>query len=156
MLYFRLNTKYLSLFFLLSPFVWLVGCGGDPDFGQVPAKAIIKVDGVPMEEVAVVLIDDTGNNGFGRTDSNGVAEIRSVISTERESIEVKGILPGDYRVSTTRTEVHTRFNPETQETVYESTTYHVPARYNDPTRSGLTASVKKGEPNEFTFELTSQ
>ena len=165
MFQFRLNTKCLSLLIILSLFAY-VGCGsGDPDVGQVPVKVIIKVDGDPMEEVAVTFVDGAGNYSLGRTDQQGVAQMRSNVSKDNKTIEVKGVLPGDYQVSAFKTTTiykmdsdtgERAFDPVTRDFIIDSLIHHVPERYSSRSSSGLTASVKKGEPNEFTFELTSQ
>ena len=163
MFQFRLSTRFLSLVILLVLFAY-VGCrGGDPDLGQVPVKVIIKVDGDPVEGVALSFVDGAGNSATGLTNKNGVAQMKAIASKDNKTVEVKGVLPGDYQVSAYKTITILKTDPVTGENIIdpktdgnmiESITHHVPQRYNSRSSSGLTASVKKGEPNEFTFELT--
>jgi len=155
MLHFRLSTKCLFLFLLLCIFSW-TGCGGgDPNLGQVPAKVIIKVDGATIMNATIVFVDDSGNTCNGFTDKAGVAVLRSSISKDNKMIEVKGVLPGDYKVAVLRSDAKQIPDPaDPTKTIIESVNHVVPVKYNSYLRSGLTATVKKGDPNEFTFELT--
>jgi len=151
---FRLSARFLP-FLLLPCFLALIGCGGEPKLGQVPATAIVKVDGVAVEGAAVIFVDAAGNSSSGLTDKNGVAIMRSSIAQGNKMVEVNGVMPGDYQVGLSKSETKQAPNPSDPNLVIvESVNYIIPVRYNSHLQSGLTASVKKGEPNEFTFELT--
>jgi len=152
--HFRLS---LSLFLFLCLFS-LFGCGGDPNLGQVPAKVIIKVDGAVIENAAVVFLDGTGNTCTARTDKNGVAVMRASISAgNNKMVEVKGVVPGEYKVSVSKSIPNLTPDPKDPSVMtIGSIDYIVPERYSKHSSSGLTATVKKGDKNEFTFELTTQ
>ena len=154
MIRFRLSTRLLSLIVLPCLFA-LIGCGGEPKLGQVPAKATVKVDGVTIEGAAVIFVDTAGNSGSGLTGKDGIAVMKSSISKDGKMIEVNGILPGEYKVGINKSESKQIPDPDNPNFVkVESVNNIVPVKYNSYLRSGLTATVKQEGPNEFLFELS--
>lgn len=150
----RLRAEFLPLLLLPSLLV-LVGCGGGPNLGQVPAKAIVKVDGVTVDGVAVIFVDTAGNSSAGLTDKDGVAVMKASISKDGKMIEVNGVLPGEYKVGLNKSESKQAPNPDNPNfVIVESVNHIIPVQYNSFAKSGLTATVTKEGPNEFTFELT--
>lgn len=154
MIHMRLNPGILSLL-VLPLFFAVIGCGGEEKLGQVPAKATVKIDGVATEGVAVIFVDSAGNSCSGLTDKNGVAVMRSSISKDGKMIEVTGVLPGEYKVGLNKSNSKQAPDPKNPNfVIVESVDYIVPVKYNSYQKSGLTASVKEGDPNEFLFEIT--
>jgi len=133
------------------------GCGGEQQLGQVPVKVTVKVDGTPVEGAAVLFVDAQSNSSSALTDANGIAMMKTSILKDNRTVEVSGVLPGEYQVAINKSETEQMPDPDNPNFVKVKSVKHiVPVRYNSYIKSGLSASVKKGDPNEFVFDLKSQ
>ena len=153
------NYTFMNYTFMiiLSGLFVFSGCGGEQQLGQVPAKVIVKIDGIPVAGAAVLFVDAQSNSSSALTDANGVAVMKSSIAKDNRTIEVTGIMPGEYQVGINKSITEQMPDPDNPNFVKVKSVEHVvPVKYNSYLKSGLTASVKKGDPNEFVFDLKSQ
>lgn len=129
-------------------------------------EGTVLVDGQPMEGVVVVFYPDNEGNraASGRTDAEG----RFVLMTLEQN---DGAMPGNYKVSISKYEgeernpnLPTEVDPDDEasldaiynmvDTSAQSTSTNLIAdMYANHLGSGLTAEVKAGEENDFTFDV---
>jgi hypothetical protein len=143
--------------------VWLAvllavsdGCSGTDDQGpkRVAATGTVNYKGQPVEGASVVMTPDSGTSAaMGKTDASGQFKLGTKEAGD-------GAVPGKYKVMISKTETTTEEIPETDPrygTVTPKTTVkeHLPAKYKDPKKSGLTVEIKDGEDNVLPpFELS--
>jgi hypothetical protein len=152
-----IGYRILTAMMILPGLFVFSGCGGEQQLGQVPVKAIVKVNGTPVEGAAVLFVDAQSNSSSALTGANGVAVLKSSIIKDNRTVEVTGVLPGEYQVAINKSVTEQMPDPENPLLVKIKSVEHVvPVMYNSYLKSGLTASVKKGDPNEFVFDLKSQ
>ncbi len=123
-----------------------LGCGGGSD-GRLPATGNVTFDGSPLTEGTVVFADENGG-------SAGVGIIKDGKFTLSETGNSTGIQPGTYKVSVNSWIVEPGGVDENDEIIDKGES-RIPAKYNDPKTSGLTATVT-ADTQEFNFELTSK
>ena len=138
----------------------LVGCGETGDTNRpktVPVTGSVTYNGQPVEGATVTFV--TGGSGgrgaLGTTDASGKFQLTTFEAGD-------GAIPGSYKVTIAKTTGETA--PMTQEdgvvvppTGGPPTTEvkdELPLKYKDASTSGLTADVKEGGDNQFTFDLT--
>lgn len=144
-------------FLILSALALLAGCGsaasdkwteGRPK--TFPAEGVVTYKGQAVEGATVNFgpTAPAGSAAYASTDAEG----KFVLSTFGEK---DGAAAGDYTVTITKKQVETTPNPKDPngpplKSVEKS---FLPARYSNPAASKLTASVKDGGENKFSFEL---
>ncbi len=147
----RFGCLALALFFL--------GCGGpatDPNRPKtVPATGSVTYQGSPVEGATVMFVSTSGQGrgAVANTDASG----RFTLTTFEAG---DGAIPGSYKVTISKSilegapeEGATGTEPGVEPDAGTAKDL-VPAKYKDANQSGLTAEVKDGESNDFTFELT--
>lgn len=156
--------RYFLLWMLLL--VLVAGCsagGGDVpegvDLYSAGGKVLFKDQ--PVEGATVSLqpkapgATGPGRGAFGRTDADGVFELRTFTESE-------GAVPGDYFLTITKTAVEGNLSNQEMDALTNAgrpvppavTRSLLPARYGDPQQSGLEASIKADGENRFEFALT--
>src|SRR5947209_5411172 len=77
--------------FALAAVLAAAGCGGGS--GPVPVRGVVKVDGQPVANAAVIFITQTpgGRDAYGSTDANGAFRLTTTKPDD-------GALPGKYKV----------------------------------------------------------
>lgn len=120
------------------------GCGDNG--GRVVVNGVVTFDGKPLEDGSVVFSGEKGAAGVGKV-VNGSFSLS-------ESGEQPGVQPGSYTVL-----VQSWF--EELGSVLPNGSFspgkpRIPLSYMDAKKSGLTAEVKSGRTNKFTFDLTSK
>lgn len=147
-----------------------VGCGGPEGVpGVVRVSGTVTLDGTPVEGATVSFRPEGDTRAAsGLTDASGVFHLTTLNSGD-------GALPGSYKVSISKMEDTDPAHQVTGEefaamvaggkpppmgptkpgrqTKNVGMKYHVPQKYLDPEKSGLTAEVKAGGDNDFTFDL---
>jgi hypothetical protein len=119
------------------------GCGDSR--GRVPVTGTVTFDGKPLE---------SGNIRFGG--DQGAAGAGSIVNGKfslSETASQDGVLPGKYEVLIASW-IEERGSVRKDGSFSPGIT-RIPLIYLDPAKSGLTAEVKAGESNQFTFELKS-
>ena len=113
-----------------------IGCGGASGRGSVTGTAL-RTDGGPLVAARVIARpNDTGITVYGQTDRNGYFEL---LTAEGNA----GIPAGDYSVtiSEDRGDLDNRLRPT------------IAAKYGDPSKSGVSFSVKPGESVALNLKL---
>ena len=121
----------------IATLVTVVGCGS-----ELPqAEGLVTLDGEPLPKARVVFSSPDHPMAVGTTDEQGRYQARTGSTL--------GISAGEYQVSVSAyKETKKPNNLEAPIPVLKT-----PSRYNDTTRSGLTASIQDGR-NEVDFDLT--
>jgi hypothetical protein len=121
----------------------VAGCGDNR--GRVPVTGTVLFDGKPLESGQIRFGGDQG--------AAGVGEIVSGRFSLNENASQKGVLPGKYVVLISSW-VEERGSVR-KDGSFSPGIPRIPLVYLDPNKSGLTAEVKPGHRNQFTFELKS-
>jgi hypothetical protein len=108
-----------------------------------PVEGIVKMKGAPLEGAGVLFMPATGPFAMGTTDARG----KFTLTTANHS----GALIGEHRVIITKTQTLTTQIPGERLPRYE-TKYLIPAKYGDPSTSGLSKTVVDDD-NQFEFNL---
>jgi len=159
-----------KFFVCLAALAFLVGCSKpSADVGATPVTGTVTLDGEPVEGASVAFAPQSagGRAAAGLTDASGHFSLTTVQSGD-------GAMPGTYLVTISKTEgaaisvdmpkdvssmtpeegaAYLASVQEMQKASLEVTDL-LPTKYKSPAESGLTAEVKQGEKNEFTFALT--
>lgn len=129
----------------------VVGCSGPKSNRPetVPVSGIATLKGQPIEGATVMFFPKVlpGNGAGALTDASGKFRLSTFEAAD-------GVVPGSYLVTVMKTRIEK--NPKAKSDPNEPPEVHVnllPERYTSPQKSGFTAEVKKGEKNEFTFDL---
>ncbi|PQO37706.1 hypothetical protein DTL21_07105 [Bremerella cremea] len=144
----RINQRLLLGIALLFT-VLLVGCGPSLEPGKIPFAVTVMYQGQPIEEAVVIFVSDEGNYANGLTDSNGVAQMGTTNPGD-------GIFAGKYQVAVDKSQLISENDPNDptgNKLLKNEAIYHVPAKYSDFIKSGLTADVTKEGSHELTLEL---
>ena len=159
-----------KFFVCLAALAFLVGCADKgADVGTTAVTGTVTLDGQPVEGASVSFSPKSadGRGAAGLTDASGRFSLTTVASGD-------GAMPGSYQVAVSKTTTSggpdvsglesdpSKMTPEDFAAMAERvenadpvvTTDELPVKYKTAADSGLTAEVKKGEKNKFTFELT--
>lgn len=146
-----------------------IGCGGNPGLeGLVDVSGSVTYQGNPVEGATVSFNPTSGARAAsGRTDANGRFDLTSLNPGD-------GAIPGNYKVSISKVEDTDPSHHVTAEQFAAMVAggtapptgptspgqkkaggleYHVPEKYLDSEKSGLTAEVTADGKNDFTFDL---
>lgn len=150
----------------------ILGCGNQTPLDTVPVSGRVTLDGTPVEGANVVFAPTSGSGtaASGVTDANGRYQLTTSAPND-------GALAGGYAVMISKT-VQVGGNPASEavkpgmseeEATKAAMEAHVasgeaqaefedklPAKYKDPSASGLKAEVSKEGKMEFNFDLTSE
>lgn len=139
--------------FALVCLAMIVGCAGPAANPNRPAtvqvSGTVTYEGQPVEGATVAFLPKTPSDpgASGRTDASGKFTLTAFEPGD-------GAVPGSYLVTVVKTEIEGGDVVQEDSTVAPPTPKSlIPEKYNNPQGSGLTADVKEGEANEFTFEL---
>lgn len=127
----------------------LVGCRGGDALPMAKTGGTVTLDGVPLTKGSVRFMPDNskgtrGPMATGQIGSDG----KFVLMTAAPG---DGAQVGSYKVVVSCWE-ETPFDPKNPKASPPPKSL-IPERYADERTSGLTAEVKSGGPNEFTFNL---
>ena len=122
----------------------LAGCG---DARRQSVRGTVTVDGQPLKEGAIRFIPTE--------DASGPTAGANIVDGQFEIPKETGTFAGKFKVQITARRPSSKLmrDPETGQATRGFEQY-IPAKYN--TRTELTADVKAGEDNEFTFDLKSR
>jgi len=127
------------------------GCGGEPDLIRVTGT--VNIDGRPAEGVQVSFwpADAAGQNSryrfaLGMTGRDGRFEVRSVSE--------KGIEPGDYKVTFSRSVAGGKVVTDLKKKK-DNSRQVLPDRYTDQSTTDKTAKVTK-DTHDFVFDISAK
>jgi len=132
---------------LSSVWIWgiltaVFGCGSRNP-ATVPVTGTVTFNGTPVEGANVSFFGQQGRPAAGVSDGQGRFRLMTFAPGD-------GALPGEYEVVVTKTEAPS----EDPNRPYPPVRSLLPERYGNRASSGLRASVRPDEKNDFTFELT--
>jgi len=147
----------MSRFLILGALAFMAGCTSAASDkwtenrpNTFPAEGAVNFNGRGVEGASVtfVPVDRSGSAAYAITDAEG----KFVLNTFGDK---DGAVPGEYKVTVTKKSVETTPNPKDPngpplKSVEKSA---IPARYASSGTSKLTASVKDGAENKFSFDL---
>ncbi|MCC6512065.1 MAG: carboxypeptidase regulatory-like domain-containing protein [Pirellulaceae bacterium] len=147
----------LGLFVLSVMVPMLAGCsadGGDnPDWPKrYPVSGVVTYQDKPVEGADVAFFSNDGKStSTGKTDSSGAFVLTTYLDKD-------GAVAGSHVVTIRRVDV---VDPTPKDVDLSAggvalppkITWIVPEKYSLPNKSGLTANVSEGQPNEFRFDL---
>lgn len=124
----------------------LVAAGCGPGRGRVPVTGAVLFDGQPLVAGAIRFGGEQGAAGGGPI-------VNGRFSLD-ETGSQRGVLPGKYEVFISSW-IEERGSVRKDGSFSPGIT-RIPLLYLDPAKSGLTAEVKAGQTNTFTFEVKSE
>jgi hypothetical protein len=123
----------------LGVFVGLLGCGGRSlPTAKVSGKVSYK--GMPLSAGTITFLPDSGRPGYGKIVNGEIKDVSTMSEND-------GAPLGPNTVTIQSVE------ESGKQDMYAVPKSLIPERYADPAKSGLTADIKAGGPNEFTFDL---
>jgi hypothetical protein len=128
---------------LSSSLALCLGCGNDQASKTAPAGGIVTLRGKPLADVNVVFRPRSGAPATGLTDSEGRFELTT--------LDQAGAVVGAHQVTITPNQGPIDMPLPGQPPAKPKSP--VPAKYSRAETSALTAEVKAGEENQFTFNL---
>lgn len=144
----QILSKRLSLLLLLC--LLITGCAQGPTDTPPLArvKGTVTLDGKPLTSGSVQFTPDqnrgtTGRMALGNINEDGTFELMTITAGDGAQVGYHLVAIESYESSS--------FDPN--QPVNQSPKSLIPKRYTDPKTSALTAEVKSGEENTFTFEL---
>jgi len=119
----------------------LAGCSGKTEGPTlIPVTGTVRYKNQPVEGATVVFLpQEHAFAATGKTDAEGRFELASSVGGMQP-----GAVPGSYRITVRKF----FFTPEDVEVQL------LPAKYGHVDRTGLTATLVEGEPNQIDLELT--
>lgn len=148
---------------LCLPFAcMLVGCGPDLP-GTVPVTGTVTLDGAPVEGATVNFLSAAGLAASGKTDAAGKFSLKTTVGSQ----SAEGATLGRHQVAIVKTESDGQAMDDPKKMMEDMANNPavtsdfkvknlIPAKYNNPTMSQLTADVTEGGANDFTFPLASK
>lgn len=145
---------------------WLVAAGicglvvagcGKPGPQVQYVEGMVLLDGEPVADATVVFVPQAadGLTATGRSKADG----RFTLTSVRGGKPNGGALAGDYSVTFTKADYDLKKAGKTRDDDLDGVPliYFIPQRYGDAEKSGLSATVGKGQNTgpEFRFELVS-
>lgn len=124
------------------------GCGnGSSEFEIVPVRGVVTIDGKPLANAKIIFAPENGPSANAESDSNGAF----VLSSQGEG---DGAVVGHHTVTVTaRGSSHEDMKGSPLMPVPGQSL--IPAKYEDPTTSGLEFEVIDGKDNSFEIQLSS-
>ena len=159
-----MGTSRLFLAALVLSSAAIVGCGHDPNLGQVRGVVTYKGEPVSGATVSFFPVSSDGVLAVGTTDDTGSYVLAAPVQKKGVS---QGAFSGKYNVTIRKLEV----TPSANDLLYQEgkITYDelqsrggggggtsrdvLPVRYRDVKKSGLEADVQAKTKNEFNFDL---
>jgi hypothetical protein len=149
-----IHVRVVMLLAVLS----LIGCGGATSRQPtVPVTGVVTLNDEPVEGAVVVFGAASGQErgATGITDAAGRFHLTTYDKDD-------GAIAGNFTVAISKTERKGGMTPDEEHEAISAGKEvkpaeimdHLPAKYKDGAKSGLTAEVTVGAPNDFEFKLT--
>lgn len=138
--------------------ITLSGCGGGSGPETVPVTGTVLLDGNPVVDADVTFMAEGASHAAsGKTDAQGKFSLKTmdkegaVLGTH--AVTIVKVEAGDTADMTEEDYVKQMEASKGGSTVPLESKSKLPAKYGSTETSGLTRTVKKGEKNDFKFEL---
>ncbi len=128
---------------MVSLTLGFMGCTPSDQLATVPVKGMVTFEGKPLPNGSVIFIP---SGGGPTAEANIGPGGEYALGTYKKA---DGVPPGEYNVMVVAMTEQDSLEAESARGA-ESL---IPSRYGDPSKSGLSASVKAGDPNEINFTL---
>jgi hypothetical protein len=126
----------------------LAGCGSSGGAPTSKVTGVVTYKGTPVADAGVTFTPEKGRPASGITDAAGKFTLSTFAKDD-------GAVPGLHKVAVTPNASQIEPMPGTPEAAAAAVGKPpFPKRYNNPETSALTADVKDGEDNNFTFDMT--
>ena len=144
--------------------VAFMGCGGGDLPTTVPVTGTVTLDGNPVEGATVNFMSETENRlASGTTDASGKFTLQTIVGSQT----TPGAVVGSHGVAVLKSESGGQMTEDPKAMMEQMTTnpaitsdytpkYIIPAKYNNPTMSGIRVEVTQDGPNDITLELSSR
>jgi len=124
------------------------GCGSGGTASTEEVTGTVTYNGAPVADASVTFTPEAGRPATGITDAGGKFTLTTFTTDD-------GAVPGMHKVSIAPNASQIPPMPGTPEAaVAAAGKPPFPPRYSNPETSGLTADVKEGGDNDFTFGMT--
>lgn len=130
------------------------GCGQRVPL--VPVTGVVVVGTVPVEGAEVTFLNDAPGQPPASATTDGAGRFRMKTYWPSKKQEVDGASPGTYRVVVSKVswpQLGTSTSRDLKSLNPPAATNVLPERYRNANTSGLSAEVRQGEANDFTFTL---
>jgi hypothetical protein len=146
------------LLFLIVLVLFFTSCSRASINGLVSARGQVVYDGLPIDGVGIVFTPDVGSTSdrfaIGITKADGTFEL--------ETVGHKGILPGMYVVTLSKTSTKSKISEAEEKKLLAEDKpipnaeiiYHIPYKYGNPTLSGIKIEIGKDGNRNIKIELT--
>ena len=138
----------------------VAGCSKESSVpGTLPTTGIVRQKGAPVADATVTFSpagQSSGKAASGKTDASGKFTLTTLKAGD-------GALPGDYEVIVSKMETSGKAMTDEEAREYYNkfqkpppapqSKSALPEKYSTAATSGLKATVKKGDKNEFTFDV---
>ena len=145
----RSRQPLATAFIVTCCAVITAGCGSSD--GLVPVAGVVQLDGAPLDRTAVTFLPTSagaGPGGMAITDASG----RFVVYSPQGK---RGMAAGTYKVTVSRREPKTPVT-EGSAVIESDLVEQVPARYSDPEKTELTATIGAQGDGALQFELSGE
>lgn len=143
----RSCTCWVAVLLSVSMLV-LSGCGSEGTADTETVTGTVTYNGAPVADASVTFTPDKGRPATGITDAAGKFTLTTFAKDD-------GAVPGNHRVTVAPNASQIPPMPGTPEAAAAAAGKPpFPARYSNLEQSGLTAEVKEGGENDFTFSMT--
>ncbi|MDB5337455.1 MAG: hypothetical protein JWN70_3074 [Planctomycetaceae bacterium] len=133
-----------------------IGCRGQALPQTVPVTGTVVYQTKPVEGAQVVLnsTDPAGKPASGTTDAQGKFTVQTYVDPANQ---VKGAMPGNYKVTVTKVEKSTMSSEDMMKASAgkkpAGPKHLLPAKYSSPATTDLPAEIKKGSNPPLVLEL---
>lgn len=155
----QVKRNYLFLALFAAATAAVLGCSGKTGLkGLVPVSGIVTLKGAPLAGAVVSFVPVTpgARAAAATTDPEGRFKLTTLVAED-------GAAPGEYQVTVSKTEtIGKTYTPEEANEYYNKNMKSPPSpemknvvaeKFSKAGTSGLKASVKAGDKNEFTFDV---
>lgn len=138
----------------------LVGCGGEGGPSLSPVKGVVKYNGAPVQGASVSFSYENGQLAVGSTDASGAFSLTTngrpgaPLGVAKVGVNKADTASGGQETTTMKPEDMQKMQIEMMKRGNKGPTKPpLPAKYQDPAKSGLTAEVAAGGADKNTFEF---
>ncbi|MEY4178504.1 MAG: hypothetical protein RLY70_2078 [Planctomycetota bacterium] len=137
-----------------------VGCGGEGGPSLSPVKGVVKYNGAPVQGASVSFLYESGQLAVGATDASGSFSLTTngrpgaPLGAAKVGVNKVDTAAGGQDTTTMKPEDMQKMQMEIMKRGNQAAAKPpLPLKYQDPSKSGLTAEVAAGGVDKNTFEF---